>query len=125
MVTPEQRRELIELMNKTWEEEEEVVDALIRILGTAEAVKTALETDNHFNRYTYCDSWTELMQMILDDEAIELDEEEVAELEAISHSEAECKSYLVDQNWCLDKIAGFAIGFDDDVEVACHEIDYR
>ena len=69
------REELIEIMDNTWGEDEDCIDALLEFLGgDTELVADVLKHDRSFNRY-YCSySWSDLAYEIIHDDAFDGDE---------------------------------------------------
>lgn len=120
------RNKLIELMERTWGEEEECVDALINFIGDLDLIADIITNDRSFNRYTFCGDWNELAQEILNDECFEdemFEDDPVLEfLEKNINDEEAVKEFLIKQNWCVDTINNVAIGFDNDVDIIRHEV---
>lgn len=120
------RNKLIELMERTWGEEEECVDALINFIGDLDLIADIITNDRSFNRYTFCGDWNELAQEILNDECFEdemFEDDPVLEfLEKNINDEQAVKEFLIKQNWCVDTINNVAIGFDNDVDIIRHEV---
>lgn len=120
------KQELIEIMNNTWCEEEECVDSMIAMIGDHELIADILKNDRSFNRYTCCYDWNDLAVEIINDQAF-CDELEYADYikeisDALDKEEKAVKEILVRDNWAIDTETGIAIGFDDDIQVICHEV---
>lgn len=121
------REELIELMENTWGEDEEVVDSLLAFFNNdAELIANILENDRSFNRYNCCYDWNDLGYEIINDEAFEGDSDSVDYIKSISdaldNGEEAVKELLISHNWAIDTNTGVAIGFDDDIILSQHEI---
>lgn len=117
------REELLKVMDRTWDEGEECVDALLEFLGgDCELVADVITYDRSFNRYYCSHSWSDLAYEIIQDEC--LDEDDIYDF-LCKHADNEevVRAYLIDMNWAIDKTTGIAIGFDDDVNVVNHEIE--
>lgn len=117
------RNELLEVMENTWGEEEECVDALAAFFNDDyDLIASIITYDRSFNRY-YCSySWSDLAYEIIQDECLE--EDEVYEF-LCKHADNEevVKAYLIDMNWAIDTRTGIAIGFDNDIHVINHEVE--
>lgn len=121
------REELIELMENTWGEDEEVVDSMLLFLNNdMDLVADIISKDRSFNRYNCCYDWNDLGYEIINDEAFEGDSDSVDYIKSISdaldNGEEAVKALLISHNWAIDTNTGVAIGFDDDIILSQHEI---
>ena len=79
------REELIELMENTWGEDEEVVDSLLAFFNNdTELIANILENDGSFNRYSCCYDWYDLGVEIINDEAFLADLDSTSYIEMVS-----------------------------------------
>lgn len=120
------RDELIELMDETWCEDEDCVYSMIEMIGDHDLIADILKNDRSFNRYTCCYDWNDLGVEIINDPAF-CYESEYAEYignisKALDKGEEAVKELLIKDNWAIDTETGIAIGFDDDIQVICHEV---
>lgn len=118
--------ELIKLMDETWCEDEDCVYSMIDMIGDYDLIADILKNDRSFNRYTCCYDWGDLAVEIINDPAF-CHESEYAEYidnisKALDKGEEAVKELLVKDNWAIDTETGIAIGFDDDIQVICHEV---
>ena len=121
------REELIELMENTWGEDEEVVDSLLAFFNNdTELIANILENDRSFNRYSCCYDWYDLGVEIISDEAFLADLDSTSYIEmvsaAVDKGEESVKELLISHNWAIDTNTGVAIGFDDDIILSQHEV---
>lgn len=119
--------ELNLIMDNTWGEGEDCVDALLMFFNNnTELIADILRNDRSFNRYSCVYSWTDLAAEIAYDEMFQTEEYENDEgmifLREHCDEEEVVKEYLIKQNWAIDTNTGFAIGFDDDIHVINHEV---
>lgn len=126
-ITEELREKLYELMEESWGDGEEVVDALCDMLGDYETVVAVLENDLTFNRYTYdAFSWLELAQLIIYDDILWEDGEDdyYRELKELvdADDQKKIREKLISENWAISTEYGVAIGFDSSIKVKEHEI---
>lgn len=120
------KQELIELMEETWGEDEDCVFSLIDMIGDYDLIADILKHDRSFNRYTCCYDWSDLALEIINDPAF-CDELEYTDYikeisDALDKGEEAVKTILIRDNWAIDTDTGIAIGFDDDINVICHEV---
>lgn len=125
-MNPKDIYKINETMDNTWEDGEEIVNALIRFIGDAETIIRILKEDLACDKYE-CDAstWSDLAYCIIEDVAWETkpynDSDYIIELEYIRDDEEACKELLTAHNWCIDTETGVAICFDDCITPICHE----
>jgi len=118
--------ELNLIMEDTWGEGEECVDALLMFFNNnTELIADIIRNDRSFNRYYTVHSWNDLAEELVYDEIFQseeyADDESMIFLRENLNNEEALKEHLIKQNWAIDTNTGFAIGFDDDVVVINHE----
>lgn len=122
------KQELYELMENAWGEDEECVDSMLLFLDNdMDLIADIINYDRSFNRYNCCYDWNDLGYEIINDEAFEGDSDSVdyinSILEALDKGEDAIKNLLISHNWAIDTNTGVAIGFDDDIVLAQHEVE--
>lgn len=120
-VTAIQRNDLLEILNRTWGEDEDTLDALIAFIDDYDTIKDIITHDLSGNRYTCVCTWQELASEIINDEALD-DYEEKDFLNRMFENTATIKDYLTRQGWCLDTENSVAILFDDNIDIVCYEV---
>ena len=122
------KQEYIDLVEDIWGEDEDFAQALYSMLGGDEKLlEKVVKEDLTFNRCT-CDvsTWEDLLETIIQDPCFEDKEytDYIDDLINIRDNciEEEIKAYLIQQNWAIDTVNDIAIGFDDSVNVAHHEV---
>ena len=92
-------KKLQTVMDNTWGDDEEVVEALYNICNKdIELCTKIMKEDKTFNRYTcFINSWSDLAYEIINDDAFK----------SISYD-----SYLYKHGWRIDEDLGVAFGFD-------------
>ena len=120
-VTAIQRNDLLEILNRTWGEDEDTLDALIAFIDDYDTIKDIITYDLSGNRYTCVCTWQELASEIINDEALD-NYKEKDFLNRMFENTATIKYYLIRQGWCLDTENSVAILFDDNIDIVCYEV---
>ena len=109
-------KKLQTIMDNTWGDDEEVVEALYNICNKdIELCIKIMKEDKTFNRYTcFINSWSDLAYEIINDDAFKSISyaSYLEPIKEIKDDETQCHSYLYKHGWRIDEDLGVAFGFD-------------
>lgn len=119
---------IIDLIENTWGEGEEVALALIYFFdGNEEIINEVIEKELIFNRYIWdISSWIDLGWALINDDCLDLENAEPEYFNELKsylddNDENAVRDMLLQNNWAIDQENDVAIGFDSNIEVIHHE----